>query len=148
MGENSDQIEKHIQEQREELADNIGELKKKAKDAVDWRNQFQHRPMTMLGLAFAGGVLLSAALPHSSSRPSPRRGSSTGHSASSAYSGVADSGDARNVRHEYDDVAVGRRWGSIKGALVGVAATTLGKFLKEALPGFDEDYRKTKIGTN
>ena len=40
MGETSDQIERHIQETRNDLGDNFGELEDKVKTAVDWRAQF------------------------------------------------------------------------------------------------------------
>lgn len=146
MGENSDQIERHIQEQRDELGDNIGELQKKAKNAVDWRNQVQHRPMAMMGIAFAGGVLLSALLPHNRQRSSSRRSSSSGHWTPSGNTEIARPDFARNTESEYHNVGVARKWGSIKGALVGVAATRLGSFLKEMLPGFDEEYRKIEVG--
>jgi len=59
MGETPDQIERHIYEKRSELGENINELQQKVKTAVDWRAQFDQRPMTMLGLAFGGGLLLS-----------------------------------------------------------------------------------------
>ena len=36
-------------------------LKKKATRAVDWRAQIHARPLPMLGLAFGGGVLSTAA---------------------------------------------------------------------------------------
>jgi hypothetical protein len=63
MGETSDQIERHIQETRNDLGDNFSELEVKVKTAVDWRAQFEERPMTMVALAFGGGILLSALLP-------------------------------------------------------------------------------------
>ena len=63
MGETSDQIERHIQETRNDLGDNLSELQDKVKTAVDWRAQFEERPGTMLALAFGGGIVLSALLP-------------------------------------------------------------------------------------
>lgn len=63
MGERSDQIERDIASTRSELSDNFNELERKVKSAVDWRNQFEERPGTMLALAFGGGMLLSAILP-------------------------------------------------------------------------------------
>src|SRR4030095_5948489 len=62
MDETSDQIERHIQETRNDLGDNLNALGDKVKKAVDWRAQFEERPGTMLGLAFTGGVILSALL--------------------------------------------------------------------------------------
>ena len=67
MGETSYQIERHIQETRNDLGDNFGELQSKVKKAVDWRAQVEERPGTMLALAFGGGIVLSALL--SSRRP-------------------------------------------------------------------------------
>ena len=55
MDETSDQIERHIQETRNDLDDNLNELGDRVKKAVDWRAQFEERPGTMLSLAFAGG---------------------------------------------------------------------------------------------
>src|SRR5258708_11244913 len=63
MGETPDQIERHIYEKRNELGENIHELQQKVKTAVDWRAQFDRRPMTMMGLAFGGGLLLSILFP-------------------------------------------------------------------------------------
>src|ERR1700693_4893080 len=67
MGEKPDQIERHIQHQRNQLEDNISELEEKVKSAFDWRTQFQERPGIMLGAAFLGGALVSALLPSTSS---------------------------------------------------------------------------------
>ena len=63
MGDTSDQIERHIQETRDDLHDNFNELEEKVRTAVDWRAQFEERSMTMMALAFGGGMLLSALLP-------------------------------------------------------------------------------------
>src|ERR1700686_2183210 len=73
MGEKSNQIERHIQQTRNDLSDHFGELEAKVKMAVDWRAQCEQRPGTMMALAFGGGVLLSALLP--SGRSSRRRSS-------------------------------------------------------------------------
>ena len=73
MGETSDQIERHIQKTRSDLRDNFSELEEKVKTAVDWRAQFEERPVTMMALAFWGGVFLSVLLP--SARSSRRRSS-------------------------------------------------------------------------
>ena len=59
MGKESDEIVGHIEEQRGELAQNVDELQRKVKSAVDWKTQVQARPLPMLGIAFAGGLLLS-----------------------------------------------------------------------------------------
>ena len=60
MGETTNQIEWEIAQKRSELSDNLIELKHRAKAAVDWRSQVEERPGTMLAVAFAGGIALSA----------------------------------------------------------------------------------------
>ena len=58
----SDQIKRSIDVERSDLEGNIQQLEHKVKTAMDWRAQFQKNPMTMIGLAFGGGVLLSTAI--------------------------------------------------------------------------------------
>ena len=60
MGQTTSQIEHHIAKTRDDLGANFQELEKKVKDATDWRYQFQQHPLTLLGVAFGGGMLLAA----------------------------------------------------------------------------------------
>ena len=62
MGQTTDQIEAHIENTREELGANFQELERKVNSVTDWRRQFRDKPMTMLGAAFAGGILLASLL--------------------------------------------------------------------------------------
>src|ERR1700735_4614246 len=62
MGARSDQIKEHIEATRSELGNNLNELENRVKRATDWRRQFQENPMTVLTVAFGGGVLLSSML--------------------------------------------------------------------------------------
>ena len=59
MGKAADQIETHIQETRENLGSNLRELEHKVKSATNWKHHFRKRPMTMLGIAFVGGLVLA-----------------------------------------------------------------------------------------
>ena len=59
MGQRSDQIVREIDRTRGELGNNLQELESKVKDATDWRKQFQKSPLTMIGIALGGGLLLS-----------------------------------------------------------------------------------------
>jgi len=63
MDERADQIEQDIHKTRADLSDNLNELEEKVRSTFDWRTQFQERPMTMLAVAFGGGILASALLP-------------------------------------------------------------------------------------
>ena len=62
MGERSDQITRKIEQTRGELRANLNELEHKVRDVTDWRKQVQKSPLTMIGIAFGGGVLLSRVL--------------------------------------------------------------------------------------
>ena len=143
MGETSDQIERHIQETRNDLGDNFSELKEKVKTAVDWRAQFEERPVTMMALAFGGGVLLSALLP--SVRSSRRRTSEGRRNAPPDRDAPGHSIKSRNA---FDDKASQtlENWDALKGALVGVATTKLSGFIEDLLPGFKQEFTKAQTG--
>jgi hypothetical protein len=53
------QIESYIDDKREDLGSNLKELEYKVRSATDWKQQFRKNPITMLGVAFAGGILLA-----------------------------------------------------------------------------------------
>jgi hypothetical protein len=128
MDETSDQIERHIQETRNDLGDNFNELEEKVKTAVDWRAQFEERPGTMIALAFGGGVLLSALL---AALRSSRRRTSEGR-----WNAPPDLDAARPSIH----------WDALKGALVGVATTKLSGLIEDLLPGFKQEFTKAQTG--
>jgi hypothetical protein len=116
MGETSEQIERHLQRTRNDLSDNLSELEVRVKSAFDWRTQFEERPVTMMAVAFGGGALLSALLPH---RSSHRR----------SFGG--------------DSVTV-QAWDALKAALIGVATAKLSGFIEDLLPGFNEEFTRAK----
>jgi hypothetical protein len=139
MGETSDQIERHIQETRNDLGDNFSELEDKVKTAVDWRAQFEERPGTMLALAFGGGIVLSALL------PSGRRSRSTydeGWKAAtnrdltpSLQSATPLAGKPSETRQTVE---------ALGGALVGVAMNRASRFIDSLLPGFEREFSNAK----
>ncbi len=114
MGEGSSRIERHIQQERSDCRDNMIELKQKMARSVDWRVQCGERPLTMLGLAFGGGVLLSALI----------------------------GGTRRSRRGEGE--RGGGAWDILKVALTGIAAARLTSVVEELLPGFQDEYRKAE----
>jgi hypothetical protein len=59
MGETTDQIENYIEDKREDLSSNLQELETKVKTMTDWKHYFETSPMTMMGVAFGGGILLA-----------------------------------------------------------------------------------------
>jgi len=59
MGEESDQIKRHIDEKRDQLGAHINELEYRVKSATDWRAQVQKQPAKAMAVAFGGGLLLA-----------------------------------------------------------------------------------------
>jgi hypothetical protein len=139
MGETSDQIERHIQETRNDLGDNFSELEDKVKTAVDWRAQFEQRPGTMLALAFGGGIVLSALL------PSGRRARSTYDEGwkratnrdltPSLQSATPAAGKPSETRQTMEALA---------GALVGVAVNRASRFIDSLVPGFEREFSNAR----
>src|SRR5947209_5461924 len=110
MGQATSQIEAHIEDTRAALGSNLEELEQKVKSVTDWKQHFQKNPLTLLGLAFGGGVVLATML--GSGRSTHRRHWPAPGNGSEPHAGTDRQ---RNKALE--------TWDNIKGALIGVAAT-------------------------
>lgn len=130
MGETTNQIESQIATTREDLGANLQELEDKVKSVTDWRQHFQNTPMTMMGVAFGGGVLLATMLGNGRSRRTR-----------ALLSSASDAGTSPATGRQAQ--AALETWDGIKGALIGVAATQFKRFIGEMVPGFDEQFNKT-----
>jgi hypothetical protein len=117
MGATTNQIARHIEKTRDDLGSNIHELERKVRSVTDWKQYFRNSPMTMLGLAFGGGVLLAST--------GGKRRHSSSHSGSQ--------GPSHRQRGN-----VLETWDNIKGALIGVAAARFKEYVGEVVPGFKE----------
>ena len=137
MGERSSQIEQHIQQERSDCRDNMTELTQKMARSVNWRVQCAERPLTMMGIAFGGGILLSALVggPCLSRREEEPLDDPAGHSA-----------DAPVWRPEVE--RGGGVWDVLKVALTGIAVARLTSVVEDLLPGFRDEYRKAEAGRN
>lgn len=137
MDERADQIEQDIHKTRANLSDNLNELEEKVRSTFDWRTQFQRRPMTMLAVAFGGGILASALLPSRRRRYVDRRADSVRDKARKAEDKAATTanGSAKQTNESFD---------ALKGALMGVAASRLGGFVGAVLSGYREEVRKAR----
>jgi hypothetical protein len=124
MGQTPAEIERHIRQERADLASNLGQIEQRAKDAVDWRLHFQKSPLTMIGVAVGAGMLLAAVTARPSRRRYPRHEEQRGNG-------------------DYYRAAAGP-WDKVKGALMGVAANRFQQFLSRAVPGFHEEYHGTE----
>jgi hypothetical protein len=134
VDERPDQIEDHIRSTQRELGSNLQELEDKVKDATNWRVQFERHPLALLGIAFAGGLLLSAGVGGRRRRAPSYYGSWTPapHMSGSGLGTPAnDSGFER--KEKSSDI-----WGGIKSALLATAGTQVSSVLGELLPGFKE----------
>jgi hypothetical protein len=64
MGEKPTEIERHIEQERRDLASNLLVIERKmrssVKETLDWRTWFRKAPFTYLAVAFGGGLLLSS----------------------------------------------------------------------------------------
>jgi len=140
MGETSYQIERHIRETRNDLGDNFSELEDKVKTAMDWRAQFDERPMTMIALAFGGGVLLSALLP--SPRPSRRRYTDNRGTASPDRDRVSPARSSFEPAGKPNQTL--ETVSALKNALVAAAVAKASGFLEDLLPGFAQEFTKAR----
>ena len=139
MGEKSNEIERNIEQTRAELGSNLQALEEKVKGAADWRRQFDKSPLTMIGLAFGGGMLLAAAV-GGRSRLSYADRHGNGFSSPKIEGAFKESekATASQLRR------ASNTWDTIKGALIGVAAGKVQTLLKEAVPGFREEFRRVQ----
>jgi hypothetical protein len=131
MGQTTRQIEAQIEDTREELGSNLHELERKVKSVTDWKQHFRARPMTMLGVAFSGGVVLATMWGRRKTR---RRESFT-----SVPSGSATRRESGRQKDSALEI-----WDGIKGALVGVALMRFKDFIANAVPGFHEQFQRAK----
>lgn len=125
MEQESERIEKHIEDTRENLGRSLNELESRVRSTFDWRQQFDKNPWLVLGVAFTGGAAVSALLSGSGdSHPSYR----------SEYSAASPSQPSRFAG----------TWHAVQAALMAAAAKKAERFLDEVIPGFGEEYRTQK----
>ena len=140
MGETTNQIEAHIEDTRTNLVSNLHELEDKVKSVADWRQHFQTKPMTMIGVAFGGGILLASMLGGSKYKRRNR-----------VYSNFSmkpeNSGNDSRTGIDRQKSKALETWDNLKGALIGVATTRIKDYVDEMIPGFHEQYQRTEEKT-
>jgi len=161
MGETADQIKQQIDEQREQLGTNLQQLETKVKETVDWKTQFESKPMAGIGLAFGAGFLLSVLMPSGSDGGKSSSSNysydssnyrvndeSSNHQPSYAASSYQPSSQSKPKSPEMNEIS--ETVDNIRGAVMGLAATRLRSFLAEAVPGFQDEYEqaRTKRGAS
>ena len=132
MGETTDQIAAHIESTRAHLGANLEELEGKVRSATDWRQHFEKNPMTLIGVAFGGGVVLA----RMAGRRRPNRLAGMSSRMPETSPRVQHAASADQTQQVLDT------WDHIKGALIGVAAERFKSFIGEVVPGFQEQFEK------
>ena len=137
-GQTANQIENFIEDKRADLGSNLQELERKVRSATDWQQHFRKNPMTLLGVAFGGGILLATM--------AGRRSRGT---VSSGYYNNVSADDTRrpSTSSGAKDTAL-EAWDTIKGAVIGVAAARFKQYAEEILPGFSTQYDKVAQSHN
>jgi hypothetical protein len=141
MGETSNQIEWEIAQKRSELSDNLIELQRKAKAAVDWRAQVEEHPGTMVAAAFAGGIILSALFnalrgPAKVYARRPSRNAAEYDSPISSKTSPPPPGKLPSATRKNLD--------ALGGALLGIVATRATAILDGILPGFQSEFERAR----
>jgi len=136
MGESTNQIERDIVAERNELGRNLQLLESKAKSLADWRTYYRRHPFAMMAVALGGGAMLGAI---TSGRT---RRSWAGDELSAASDSEPDyptpsrfSSSTAQIRRQFGDT-----WDHIADALVGVAAAKAIDFVSQKVPGFREQF--------
>ena len=140
MDETTNQIEWEIAQKRSELSDNLIELKQRAKAAVDWRSQAEERPGTMLAVAFAGGIVLSALF-------SALRGPAKVYAERPSANAVEyDRPTSKTSAQSPSKLASATRKNldALGGALLGIVATRTTSILEGILPGFQSEFERAR----
>ncbi len=62
MGQEPDQLERHIYQTRARLEQNVAELRARVRSNLDWRHQLRRHPMAFATAAFGVGLILALVL--------------------------------------------------------------------------------------
>lgn len=121
MEQESERIERHIENKRDDLTRNLEEIESRVRDTLDWRSHYDRNPWLFLGVAFAGSAAISAYM--------ASRTNSGGYTRTATYNPSAPS-------HH-----LGKVWDSVQAALLALAAKRVEGFVEEIVPGFRHEVR-------
>jgi len=123
MDRATDDIEQHLEDERQALRSNLEELEDRVRSALDWRRQFRSNTRAFLGIALGAGLLLGLMTARRTAVP-----------AEPDYPALAGGPAPRYSDHRRRELSLA--WRSIESALIGVAAAKLKDALVNMLPGF------------
>ena len=117
MTQTKEQIEAQIDHARMDLNANLHELEERATSAMDWKQQFDAKPGTLLAVAFVGGIALFLLI-----------GGGGGARRGPRYSGLPPLPQPRAAKAESE------MWNRVKGALIGLAAARITDYVGHIIP--------------
>jgi hypothetical protein len=121
MEQESERIERHIENKRDDLTRNLEEIESRVRDTLDWRSHYDRNPWLFLGVALAGSTAISAYM--------ASRTNSGGYARSGTYTPPGASNH------------LGKVWDSVQAALLALAAKRVESFVEEIVPGFRHEVR-------
>ena len=138
MGESTNQIERDIAAERNELGRNLQLLENKARALTDWRMQFRKHPFALMAVALGGGALLGVltsglkGVEQASEYDEERylEPEDTHYSRPSRFAA-----SAAQARRQFGDT-----WDHIAEALLAVASARAIQFVANKVPGFREEF--------
>ncbi len=131
MDEGATRIADRLKSTRQEVGGRLRELRYRARNAP-WRSYYESNPWLFVAAAFAGGLLLSAAV---GARRNSRMHDDGRLEGSTA---LADDSEARGQSSGTSEI-----WDRIRSALLAAAGAQLSSFLREIVPGLLGPHRST-----
>jgi len=122
MDQKAERLKKHIDLERTQLRNNLYEIEDRVKEVVDLRSRYYKNPLIGVGIAFAGGLLLSRFA-----------GGSKGQAAKDSGTESLFSAPLHKVSGTLD---------AIVGAFAGLATNKIEDLIAQAVPGFREEFEK------
>ena len=131
MDEDTNQIEREILAERQQLGRNLNELEMKAHELADWRTHYRKNPNVLLGLALGGGLVVGAIT---------RRGQSSRNS--DVATARAPRRQGRTSRHIENTLF------SASDALLGVASAKVMAFVGSLVSGLSKQSSRSQPGSS
>ncbi len=127
MGQQPEQIERHIHQTRARLEENVAELRTRVRSNFDWRYQFQQHPVALTAGAFVGGLILAMATGRAIESARLRRRALSGD-----LLGTLSSGQSRRLGTRRAS------WDEIVDTLIDLGPTQVRGLFGELLPALRE----------
>lgn len=127
MGQQPEQIERHIYQTRARLQENVEELRSRVRSNFDWRYQFQRRPVALTSAAFGIGLIAALSLGHSLESARLRRRALNGTLLEALSSGHSSRLGGRQAS-----------WEQIADTLIALGPTQVKGLFGELLPALRE----------